>query len=100
MDVNCTASSLEVLHVLLQTILFVLQTRYTNLNLARKLRPDVMERLYKKSDSTASVLSTSVLQGTEGKSTSAEVASSKQVKQQEGKKNVLELPARQKVSLV
>ena len=58
-----------------------------------------MERLYKKSDSTASVLSAGVLQGTKEKSTSAESTSSKQVKRHEDKKNVLELPARQKVSL-
>ena len=57
-----------------------------------------MDRLYKKYDSPDSVRSTGILQETRSKLSTAAVGSHKPVNSDDDKKNVLELPVKQKVS--
>ena len=77
-----------------------LQTRYKNLNLARKLQPEVMERLYLKDDSALVPSSPSPKMPAsikEGKSVSGkEAGATKSSKQKQDKETIPEIPTRTK----
>jgi hypothetical protein len=69
-----------------------MQTRYRNLNLARKLHPDVMERLYLKDDSSLVPSSPSARMPASASLSGKEVGAMKSSKQKQ--ETIPELPVR------
>ena len=70
----------------------ITQTRYRNLNLARKLHPDVMEQLYLKDDSSLISSSPSTKMPASASLSGKEVGAMKSSKQKQ--ENVPEIPVR------
>ena len=73
--------------------MYFVQTRYKNLNLARKLNPEVMERLYLKDDSAHSP---SVKTATSNSLSGKAASPTKLSKQKQDQETVPEVPVRDK----